>query len=129
MSTPITITHAPVTGPVTHCLSDVAIPPLPLARQRRHDPYGLHRITEQTSEVFGISVKKLTSKARPDAIAYPRQVAMYLATRYSNASLVAIGRHFGRKFQTVAYAREIIEDKMAASDLVKTQVQTVIERL
>jgi chromosomal replication initiator protein len=37
----------------------------------------------------------MTSKRRMQNIAFPRQVAMYLATQFAGMSLVSIGQAFG----------------------------------
>jgi chromosomal replication initiator protein len=54
---------------------------------------------------FGISTDELVSGARSPRIAWPRQVAMYLARELTDASLPAIGREFGgRDHTTVMHA-------------------------
>ncbi|HEY4823973.1 MAG TPA: chromosomal replication initiator protein DnaA [Solirubrobacteraceae bacterium] len=54
---------------------------------------------------FGISAQELLSSSRSPRIAWPRQLAMYLARELTDESLPAIGRHFGgRDHTTVMYA-------------------------
>jgi len=54
---------------------------------------------------FGLSREELLSPARTPRIAWPRQVAMYLARELTDESLPAIGRHFGgRDHTTVLHA-------------------------
>lgn len=54
---------------------------------------------------FGVSAQELLSSSRRARIAWPRQLAMYLARELTDESLPAIGRHFGgRDHTTVMYA-------------------------
>lgn len=49
---------------------------------------------------FGLSLVQLKSKNNSRKIAYPRQIAMYLAKRLTPTSLPQIGREFGGKHHT-----------------------------
>jgi chromosomal replication initiator protein len=49
---------------------------------------------------FGLSVPQLKAKNNSHAVAYPRQIAMYLAKALTPASLPQIGREFGGKHHT-----------------------------
>jgi chromosomal replication initiator protein len=54
---------------------------------------------------FGITPDELLSTSRAARVAWPRQVAMYLARELTSESLPAIGRHFGgRDHTTVLHA-------------------------
>jgi chromosomal replication initiator protein len=56
-------------------------------------------------EHFGLSSEELLSAARVARVAWPRQVAMYLARELTGQSLPAIGREFGgRDHTTVMHA-------------------------
>jgi chromosomal replication initiator protein len=73
---------------------------------------------------FGISPQELLSMSRSARIAWPRQLAMYLARELTDESLPAIGRHFGgRDHTTVMYAcrraSARIEDDTAVRDAVE----------
>ncbi len=65
----------------------------------------VREIQEQTAEAFGISVEALVSASRAGNLAWPRQVAMYLARELTDQTLPAIGRAFGgRNHTTVLHA-------------------------
>ncbi|MGH9438734.1 MAG: helix-turn-helix domain-containing protein, partial [Terriglobia bacterium] len=49
---------------------------------------------------FGLSLGQLKSKNNSQKIAYPRQLAMYLAKQLTPTSLPQIGREFGGKHHT-----------------------------
>src|SRR5262245_26862706 len=73
-----------------------------------HQP---ERILAAVSERFGVRPETLVGKRRTQAIALPRQVAMYLMRHLTELSLVEIGRCFGgRDHSTVIHAcRQIAE--------------------
>ena len=62
-------------------------------------------IMKAVSDRFGVKQAELQSRRRTQAIAYPRQIGMYLARRITRMSLEEIGGHFGgRDHSTVLYA-------------------------
>jgi chromosomal replication initiator protein len=62
---------------------------------------------------FKISPEALVSRKRTSAIAFPRQVAMYLARMLTNASLTDIGTAFGKRdHTTVMHACDKIGEKL-----------------
>ena len=62
-------------------------------------------IMKAVSDRFGVKQAELQSRRRTQAIAYPRQIGMYLARRITHMSLEEIGGHFGgRDHSTVLYA-------------------------
>jgi chromosomal replication initiator protein len=65
----------------------------------------LAEIQARACEHFGLTVEELLSNSRTAGIAWPRQVAMYLARELTGESLPTIGRHFGgRDHTTVLHA-------------------------
>ena len=68
-------------------------------------------IMRAVSDRFGVKQAELQSRRRTQAIAYPRQLGMYLARRITRMSLEEIGGHFGgRDHSTVLYAVQKITD-------------------
>ena len=62
-------------------------------------------IMKVVAERFGLKQAELQSRRRTQAIAYPRQIGMFLARRITRMSLEEIGGHFGgRDHSTVLYA-------------------------
>ncbi len=62
---------------------------------------------------FKVSPEALVSRKRTTAIAFPRQVAMYLARMLTNASLADIGMAFGKRdHTTVMHACDKIGEKI-----------------
>jgi chromosomal replication initiator protein len=70
-----------------------------------HGGGSIGEIQAAVSTHFGVSAQELLSSSRSARIAWPRQLAMYLARELTDESLPAIGRHFGgRDHTTVMYA-------------------------
>jgi chromosomal replication initiator protein len=67
-----------------------------------------------TCEAFGVSMDELLSSSRAQPLAWPRQVAMYLARELTDATLPAIGRAFGgRNHTTVLHAYRKTAERIA----------------
>ncbi|MBM4439228.1 MAG: chromosomal replication initiator protein DnaA [Candidatus Rokubacteria bacterium] len=60
----------------------------------------IEQIQRKVSEHFGIKIADLKAKSRTQAVAFPRQVAMYLSRQLTHASLAEVGRAFGGKDHT-----------------------------
>jgi chromosomal replication initiator protein len=70
----------------------------------------IEHIQRRTADFFAIKLSDMRAKNRTKAIAFPRQVAMYLARHLTHASLAEIGRAFGGKdHTTVLHAVEKIQ--------------------
>ena len=79
-------------------------------------------IQKKVCEYFDIKLSDMKIKRRSRAIAYPRQIAMYLARHLTDYSLPEIGEYFGgRDHTTVLHAYEKItndlKEKKGLSDL------------
>ena len=74
----------------------------------------IERIQAAVCERFGITRDELLSTSRAARLAWPRQVAMYLAREQTEASLPAIGAAFGgRNHTTVMHAVRRTEQRIA----------------
>jgi chromosomal replication initiator protein len=80
------------------------------------------------AEHFDIRLADMSSKRRPENIAFPRQVAMYLARQLTESSLNTIGEAFGgRDHGTVLHAWHLVKDRMEVDSNVR-QVVTYLEK-
>lgn len=74
----------------------------------------LTRIQDRVGQYFKISSEELRSVTRQRSVLYPRQLAMYLCRKLTDASLPEIGRLFGGKnHTTVLHAVAKIEQEIA----------------
>ena len=88
------------------------------------------RIQEAVSDRFGLSIVELCSQRRSQAVAYPRQVAMYLSRELTDASLPKIGKEFGgRDHTTVIHATTKITRLISEDRSVYNLVQDLTARI
>jgi chromosomal replication initiator protein len=80
-------------------------------------------IQKRVADYFDIRLADMTSKRRPENIAFPRQIAMYLARQLTEHSLCAIGESFGgRDHGTVLHACRQVRDRMEVEPKVRQDV-------
>ena len=85
----------------------------------------IDQIQKKVAEHFGVRLADMTSKRRTANIAFPRQVAMYLARHHTKASLHQIGEIFGgRDHATVLHACKTVSLRMKKEDQVR---QTMVK--
>jgi len=83
-------------------------------------------IQKKVSEYFDIKLSDMRAKKRSKAIAYPRQVAMYLARQLTDFSLPEIGDQFGgRDHTTVIHACDKIENEIKTKSGLKNTVDKI----
>jgi chromosomal replication initiator protein len=87
-------------------------------------------ILDVITEHFNVKLSELQSKKRTNAVAYPRQVAMYLARQITRHSLEEIGGFFGgRDHSTVIYAVDKVTDLVDADPACRELVESFLHRL
>ena len=85
-------------------------------------------IQKRVAEHFDIRIADMTSKRRPEHIAFPRQVAMFLSRSLTESSLNTIGEAFGgRDHGTVLHACRLVKDRMDVDANVR-QVVSYLEK-
>ncbi|HTG37326.1 chromosomal replication initiator protein DnaA [Sphingomonas sp.] len=90
----------------------------------------IDEIQKAVSSHFELKQLELISERRAQAIARPRQIAMYLAKRLTTRSLPEIGRKFGgRDHSTVIHAVRRIEDLRGKDREIDTAVRNLIRQL
>jgi chromosomal replication initiator protein len=60
----------------------------------------IEHIQRVVCQEYGLTLSQLKAKDNSRAVAYPRQIAMYLSKQLTTASLPQIGREFGGKHHT-----------------------------
>lgn len=105
-----------------------------LARATLGDIFALRRgqptmddILALVTKAFSVKLSELQSKKRTNAIAYPRQVAMYLARKITRHSLEEVGGYFGgRDHSTVLYAVDKIQRLMGEDPETRRAVEGLL---
>jgi chromosomal replication initiator protein len=80
-------------------------------------------IQKKVAEHFDIRLADMTSRRRPQNVAFPRQVAMFLSRTLTARSLMDIGESFGgRDHGTVMHACRLIEQRMQEDEKLRQTV-------
>jgi len=87
-------------------------------------------IQKKVSEYFDIKASDMRAKKRSRAVAYPRQIAMYLARQLTDYSLPEIGDQFGgRDHTTVIHAHDKIENDLRIKDGLRNLVDRLVQSI
>ena len=86
----------------------------------------IDQIQKRVAEHFDVRLADMTSKRRPANIAFPRQIAMYLARQLTKASLNEIGEAFGgRDHGTVLHACKLVKKRMIEQDKIRQTISYI----
>ena len=78
---------------------------------------------------FKVTVADMQSRSRKKDIAFPRQVSMYLARKYTEQGLLEIGRAFNRDHSTVLHSVRVITEAMSRNGSIRGQVELLARKL
>ena len=78
---------------------------------------------------YNVTLKDLVSRSRKQAIVRPRQMAIFLARRYTDAPLQTIGKAFNRYHATALHSISAIENGARKSAALRKQVELLSEKL
>jgi chromosomal replication initiator protein len=93
------------------------------------EPQTLEAVIGCVGGFFGVTRVQLASRSRAERLRHPRQLAMYLCRRYTDASLSEIGRLFGRNHPAVANAIQRVERAILERAPLRYQVEELAARL
>jgi chromosomal replication initiator protein DnaA len=87
-------------------------------------------IQQSVAGYFNLSPNEFKAKKRTRAVAFPRQIAMYLSRQLTDASLPKIGDEFGgRDHTTVMHAHEKISQAMQNDPQLQKKINEIIQRI
>src|SRR5215831_18128130 len=88
----------------------------------------IEHIQRKAAEFFSIKLSDMRAKNRTKAVAFPRQVAMYLSRQLTHASLSDIGRSFGGKdHTTVLHAVSKLQSMIQEDTKLKQTIDTLTQ--
>jgi len=90
---------------------------------------GVNAVIHTVADFFGVSIEELSSRSRKRSVLVPRQLAMFLSRRYSNASLAEIGRALGRDHPAVRNAIQVVERAILERAPLRYQVEELASRI
>jgi chromosomal replication initiator protein len=86
-------------------------------------------IQREVARFYDLRISDILGNRRPQHIAFPRQVAMYLSRSLTDQSLPSIGEAFSRNHATVIYACRAVENRMQTDEKVRGSIATLRNRL
>jgi chromosomal replication initiator protein len=104
---------------IEHLLKDIL-------QEEARQAVTIEQIQRKVAEHFDVRLADMTSKRRPANIAFPRQVAMYLARELTKMSLNEIGDAFGgRDHGTVLHACKLVKRRMKEQDSIRQTISFI----
>ncbi|MEO7317350.1 MAG: chromosomal replication initiator protein DnaA [Chthoniobacteraceae bacterium] len=101
---------------IEHLLKDIL-------QEEARRAISVEQIQKRVAEHFDVRIADMTSKRRPANIAFPRQIAMYLARELTKGSLSEIGEAFGgRDHGTVLHAHRLVKNRMRDDEKIRQTV-------
>ena len=120
------LTGRPISAPLTTEVPDGLYPPASPAGPGR----SIAEIQTAACACFDVTAEELLSTSRSARIAWPRQLAMYLARELTGESLPVIGRHFGgRDHTTVLHAWRRTSARIASDNDAREAVEKLCQLL
>jgi len=90
------------------------------------EPISIAKIQRVVADYFNLSIEDMKAKKRTNAVAHPRQIAMYLCRELTDLSLPKIGEEFGgRDHTTVMHAQDKIRSSIETNPSVAHQVEAI----
>ena len=113
----ISLNHeTPSDEKIEHLLKDIL-------QEEARRAISVEQIQKRVAEHFDVRIADMTSKRRPANIAFPRQIAMYLARELTKGSLSEIGEQFGgRDHGTVLHAHRLVKNRIRDDEKVRQMV-------
>ncbi|MDJ0854874.1 MAG: chromosomal replication initiator protein DnaA [Desulfobacterales bacterium] len=96
---------------------------------RQQKTITINVIKKMVCRHYGVSPKDLVSRSRKQSIVRPRQVAIFLSRRYTDAPLQTIGKSFNRYHATALHSINAIEKGLRDSAALRKQVDYIAAKL
>jgi chromosomal replication initiator protein len=101
-----------------------------LLQEEARRSVSIDNIQKRVAEHFDVRIADMTSKRRPKNIAFPRQIAMYIARELTKSSLMEIGDAFGgRDHGTVLHAHRLVKDRIGTDEKIRQVVKFLQDQL
>ena len=90
----------------------------------------IERIQRKVVEMYDLRLSDMQNRRRPNHIAFPRQVAMYLSRLLTHHPLKEIGEAFGgRDHGTVIHAVKTVENMMEQDEKARNSIEYLVRQL
>lgn len=98
-----------------------------IIRQRK--TITIHVIKKLVCKYFKITMREISSRSRKQSIVRPRQIAIFLARKYTDSPLQTIGKSFNRYHATALHSISAIEKEIQTGGSVQRQVEYLSKKL
>jgi chromosomal replication initiator protein len=99
-----------------------------ILQEEQRQVVSIKSIQKIVAEHFDIRLEDMKSRRRPENIAFPRQIAMFLCRELTDLSLSAIGEDFGgRDHGTVLHAYRLVKDRMEIDTKIRETINYLIK--
>jgi chromosomal replication initiator protein len=96
---------------------------------RQSQTITINHIKQLVCKYYNVSPKELISRSRKQALVRPRQVAIYLARRYTDQPLQVIGKSFNRYHATALHAIGAVEKGIRQGGTVQRHIEYLSQKL
>ncbi len=96
---------------------------------QRNKHITIDAIKKLVCKYYRISMTDLISNSRKQSILRPRQIAIYLARKYTDQPLQAIGKSFNRYHATALHSIGLVEREMKENNALREQVKYLRKKL
>lgn len=97
-----------------------------LSLEEKRLSVNVNSIKKIVGKHFKVSMEDFEAKRKTQAVAWPRQIAMYLCTELTDMSLPEIGRAFKRDHSTVVHARDLVKEKVTFDPFFASLINQII---
>jgi chromosomal replication initiator protein len=120
--------YSSVTGtPISLLMAQQVLKHLTVGQERR---ITIESIVKAVADKFSLQPSQLKQKTNEQRIAYPRQIAMYLAKELTSASLPEIGRAFsGKHHTTVLHSIKKIDEKRQRDQDLNSLIHSITDSI
>lgn len=99
-------------------------------KNNKQETITIEKIQKIVAEFYNIKISELNSASRVRNIARPRQIAMYLAKKFTQDSLTVIGEKFGKKnHATVIHSEKQVIAMLNNNDKVLEEIKIIEEKI
>lgn len=117
-----------------YCETHGITPTIPIAKEllvdylttEEENTLSVNTIKKVVGKHFNVRMEDFNAKRKTQSIAWPRQIAMYLATELTDLSLPEIGREFNRDHSTVVHARDLVKEKISTDPFFSAEMNQII---
>ena len=115
--------------PIDLSLAELALATRATGSPRAARSSDIDSVVRVVATSFKTNAEALASRSRRRDIMLPRQLAMYLCSRYTDATLAEIGRAFGRSHTSVKNAIARIERDITERAPLRYKIEALVDRI